>query len=249
MLSLLAAVVFAQSVSLHIGKDPQDSVAKAKRDSIAIRREQRRDSLRAREIVHDSLRKEARLARKLPVTPSVLATAFKDPGARDMLLRAREARLNQDTALTGYIANGYERMSLGMGFKRIGRDRLMMRTERASRVTWERGKGAIVDVKGARSAFPMLDGILDKEDSDPDMGMDEVDIPYVPGRETLWIGSGMAKADVSESEIIHPLANGAEAYYTYESGDSVGLQLPGCQRIELKELRIRPRHPKWNVAV
>jgi hypothetical protein len=249
MLSLLAAVVFAQTVSVHVGKDPQDSVAKAKRDSIAIRREQRRDSLRARELVHDSLRKEARLARKLPVTPSVLATAFKDPGARDLLLRARQARLNQDTALTGYIANGYERMSLGMGFKRIGRDRLMMRTERASRVTWQRGKGAIVDVKGARSAFPMLDGIMDKEDSDPDMGMDEVDIPYVPGRETLWIGSGMAKADVSESEIIHPLANGAEAYYTYESGDSVGFQLPGGQRIELKELRIRPRQPKWNVAV
>jgi len=249
MLALLAAVVFAQSVSVHVGKEPQDSVAKAKRDSIAIRREQRRDSLRAREVVHDSLRKEARLARKLPVTPAVLATAFKDPGARDLLLRAREARLNQDTALTGYIANGYERMSLGMGFKRIGRDRLMMRTERASRVTWQRGKGAIVDVKGARSAFPMLDGILDKQDADPDMGMDEVDIPYVPGRETLWIGSGMAKADVSENEIIHPLASGAEAYYTYESGDSVGFQLPGGQRIELRELRIRPRQPKWNVAV
>jgi hypothetical protein len=249
MLALLAAVVFAQSVSVHVGKDAQDSVAKAKRDSIAIRREQRRDSLRAREVVHDSLRKEARLARKLPVTPAVLATAFKDPGARDLLLRARAARLTQDTALTGYIANGYERMSLGMGFKRIGRDRLMMRTERASRVIWQRGKGAIVDVKGARSAFPMLDGILDREDADPDMGMDEVDIPYVPGRETLWIGSGMAKADVSENEIIHPLASGAEAYYTYESGDSVGFQLPGGQRIELKELRIRPRQPKWNVAV
>jgi len=249
MLALLAAVVFAQTVSVHVGKEAQDSVAKAKRDSVAVRREQRRDSLRARELVHDSLRKEARLARKLPVTPAVLATAFKDPGARDLLLRAREARLNQDTALTGYIANGYERMSLGMGFKRIGRDRLMMRTERASRVMWQRGKGAIIDVKGERSAFPMLDGILDKEDSDPDMGMDEVDIPYVPGRETLWIGSGMAKADVSENEIIHPLASGAEAYYTYESGDSVGFQLPGGQRIELKELRIRPRQPKWNVAV
>ncbi len=70
-----------------------------------------------------------------------------------------------------------------------------------------------------------------------------------PGRETLWIGSGLAKADVSENEIIHPLATGAEAYYTYASGDSVGFQLPGGQRIELRELLIRPRQPKWNVAV
>ena len=59
----------------------------------------------------------------------------------------------------------------------------------------------------------------------------------------------MAKADVSENEIIHPLAAGAEAYYTYQSGDSVEFQLPGGQRLKLRELRIRPRQPKWNVAV
>src|ERR1044072_2828975 len=49
--------------------------------------------------------------------------------------------------------------------------------------------------------------------------------------------------------MIHPLAEGAEAYYTYESGDSVSFQLPGGQRIELRELRLRPRQPKWNVTV
>jgi hypothetical protein len=248
MLALLAAAVIAQSsVSIQIGKEARDSASKAKRDSIAVVREQRRDSLRAREHVRDSVRRQSRLAKKLPLTPAVLATAFKDPAARELLLRARAARLSQDTSLTGYIANGYERMSIGMGFKRIGRNRLLLRSERASRVTWQRGKGAIVDVKGARTAMPILDGI--DHDADGDMGMDEMDIPYLPGRETLWIGSGMAKADVSDDEIIHPLASGAEAYYTYESGDSVGFQLPGGQKIELRELRIRPRQPKWNVAV
>src|SRR6266566_6202778 len=246
MLALLAVVVFAQShVSLQSGKENQDSIEKVKRDSIAILREQRRDSLRARARARDSIRKEIRLAKKLPVTPAVLATAFKDPRARELLLRAREARLTQDSSLTGYDANAYERMSVGMGFKRIGRDRLLMRSERASHVMWQRGKGAIIDVKGQRSAFPMLDGV---GKGDIDLGS-AGDIPYAPGRETLWIGSGLAKADVSENEIIHPLASGAEAYYTYQSGDSVTFQLPGGQRIELRELRIRPRQPKWNVAV
>ena len=246
MLTLLAAVVFAQShVLLQVGTDKQDSVTRAKRDSIAVGREQRRDSLRARGRVRDSVRKEIRLAKQLPVTPAVLASAFKDPRARELLLHARAARLTQDSSLTGYDAKAYERMSVGMGFKHIGRDRLLMRSERASHVMWQRGKGAIIDVKGQRSAFPMLDGV---GKGDIDLGS-EGDIPYTPGRETLWIGSGLAKADVSENEIIHPLAAGAEAYYTYESGDSVGFQLPGGQRLELRELRIRPRQPKWNVAV
>src|SRR6267143_2511461 len=168
MLALLAAAIFAQSsISLQVGKDAQDSLEKSKRDSIAIRtrdsiavrRDARRDSLRARGRARDSVRKEIRLARKLPITPSVLATAFKDPGARELLLRAREARLSQDSTLTGYDANAYERMSVGMGFKRIGRDRLLMRSERASHVVWQRGKGAIIDVKGQRSALPMIEGV------------------------------------------------------------------------------------------
>jgi hypothetical protein len=246
MLSLLAAVVFAQtSASIQLGPGKQDSVAKARSDSIAYSRDQRRDSLRARSRARDSVRKATRLAKRPPLTPAILASAFKDARARDLLLRARAARLTQDSTLTGYDVNGYERMSVGIGLRKIGRDRLLMRTERASHVVWQRGKGAVIDVKGQRSAFPMLEGV---GKGDFDMGT-VGDIPYAPGRETLWIGSGLAKADVSEDEIIHPLASGAEAYYTYASGDSVGFQLPGGQRIELRELRIRPRQPKWNVAV
>ncbi|HEX9382771.1 MAG TPA: hypothetical protein VF908_05175, partial [Gemmatimonadaceae bacterium] len=62
MLTLLAAVVFAQShVAVQVGKEKQDSVARAKSDSIAVRRDQVRDSLRARARVKDSVRKEIRL--------------------------------------------------------------------------------------------------------------------------------------------------------------------------------------------
>lgn len=246
MLSLLAAIVFAQSpVSLQIGAGKQDSVARAKSDSVAVRREERRDSMRVRRGARDSARTAFRLAHRPPITPAVIASAFRDAGARDLLARARTARLSQDSTLTGYDASTYERLSVGMGFKRIGRDRLLMRKERATHVIWERNKGAVIEVKGARSVFPMIEGI---DDGDSDIE-DVSDLPYFPGRETLWVGSGLAKADVSEDEMIHPLAAGAEAYYAYSSGDTVSFQLPGGQRIELRELRIRPREPKWNVAV
>lgn len=247
MIALVAAIVFAQStLSVQLGgKEKQDSASRARNDSIAVRRQERRDSTMERRRERDSVRKAIRLAKRPPITPAVLASAFRDARARDLLLRARAARLTQDSTLNGYDASSYERMSVGMGFKKIGRDRLLMRTERATHVVWQRNKGAIIDVKGERSAFPMLEGV---GHGDADFGTIG-DIPYYPGRETLWIGSGLAKADVSENEMIHPLATGAEAYYTYASGDSVSFQLPGGQRIELRELRIRPREPKWNVAV
>jgi hypothetical protein len=246
---VLALAVFAQSqISVTIGNQKKDSVDKTKRDSIAYARDLRRDSLRVRRHQHDSLERQARIARQLPLTPKVLATAYKDPAARDLLQRARTARLIQDSTLSGYESNGYERLSVGMGFRRIGRNRLLLRGERASHVVWQRGKGAIVDVTGQRAVFPMIEGI---NDGDPDLNMsgEMADIPYAPGRETLWIGGGLARAKIDEDEMIHPLAEGAEAYYTYESGDSVAFQLPGGKRIQLRELRIRPRRPKWNVGV
>jgi hypothetical protein len=249
MVVILALALFAQTnISVRIGSDAKksDSAAAAVRaEANSLRREARNDSLRARRAKYDSVNKERRLSKRIPLTPALLSSAFRDPGARTLLNAARAARLDQDTSLRGYDATSYERMSVGMGFKRIGRDRLLMRNERAARVVWSRGSPALVQILGRRQVMPMLEGAGDAE-IDPSQ---DVLIPYYPGRESLWIGSGLAKADVSESEIIHPLASGAEAYYTYATGDSVSFKLPGGKTIQLRELVIRPRAPKWNVAL
>lgn len=249
---MLAIALYAQtSVSIGVGNNPGDSVAKAKRearaDSIAAVRASRRDSLRRVRVGKDSVRTSRKRERVLPVTPLVLATAFKDERARRLFLDARAARMRQDSSLQSYDVLAYERLSVGLGFKRIGRERLFMRTERASRVTWNRNVGAQVEVKGRRTAFPMLIGIEDAE-SDADLGSSGA-IPYFPGKETLWFGSGMAKANIEEMGMVHPLANGAEAYYTYEAGDSISFRMPGGRSIQLRELKVRAREPKWNLAV
>lgn len=198
-------------------------------------------------------RRRRHQGRRKPVTAELLATAFKDATAKATLLRARAARLTQDSALVAYDAMSYERVSVGLGFGRIGRDRLLFRHEAAAHVRWRQGVGAWVDVKGARSAVPMASGSgasvkveLDDEMSDPDM-MGE--IPYYPGYEPLLIGGDLARAQVDETEIVHPVAEGAEAYYTYETGDSISFKLPDGKVIQLRELKFRPRQPKWNVAV
>lgn len=249
MLHLLAVALFAQtSVNIHIG-DRKDSAKRARaeavQDSIADFRASKRDSIRAARTERDSSRGARRRARAIPVTPALVANAFRDERTRALVLNARAARMKQDSTLSGYDASTYERMSVGLGFKRIGRERILFRSERASRVVWKRGQGAYVEVKGQRSAFPMLSGIGSGETQ---MG-GESPLPYYPGRETLWIGSGLAKADVEDMELMNPLANGAEAYYTYASGDSVSFRLPGGKVVQLRELLVRPRQPKWNLAL
>jgi hypothetical protein len=186
-----------------------------------------------------------------PVTAELQASAFKDATAKITLLAARAARLKQDSALVAYDAMTYERISVGFGFGSIGRDRLLFRHEAAAHVRWQQGKGVWVDVKGARNAAPMVgkEARVEIDDgmNDPDM-MGE--IPYYPGYEPLWVGGGdVARAQVDETEIVHPIADGAEAYYTYETGDSVSFKLPDGKVIQLRELRVRPRQPKWNLGV
>ncbi|HUQ21229.1 MAG TPA: hypothetical protein VM099_16535 [Gemmatimonadaceae bacterium] len=245
MIALLAVALFAQtSVTISVGGKPKDSATAKKQDSIEIARDRRRDSVRARIAHADSAQRKRREARTIPLTPALLSSAFRDSRARDLLTAARVARLEQDTALRGYDATAYERMSVGMGFKRIGRDRLLMRHERAARVVWSKGSPVLVTILGRRTVMPMLEGSGDAE-----IGAEGVPIPYFPGRESLWIGSGLAKADVTDDEVIHPLASGAEAYYTYATGDSVSFQLPSGTRIQLRELVVRPRAPRWNVAL
>lgn len=147
-----------------------------------------------------------------------------------------------------YDATAYHRMSAGMSVGRVSRDRVFFRRESATRVRWHRDVGAHVEVLGARTVYPGVSA----DEANREMINDASDmtsLPYHPGQESLWIGSGLAKAEVNERELVHPLAEGAEAYYTYESGDAAGFRLPDGREIRLRELKVRPRVVRWNVVV
>ena len=190
-------------------------------------------------------RREKKEAKRIPMTPALLSSAFKDAPSRELLLLARSARTRQDSALQGYDATTYQRVSAGLGFTKFGRDRLAFRSEQSTHVRWRRGVGAYVDVTGSRSVIPIAG-----KGGNVRMGGSISPIPYYPGSETLWIGSSASNKAVDENEgIIHPLAEGSEAYYTYSSGDSATFRLPDGKAIRLRELQVRPRTPKWNLAV
>jgi len=185
-----------------------------------------------------------RRVRRIPLTPELERTAFRDARARTLLLRARAARLAQDSALRSYDARSYMRVSVGLGVRRLGPERLLFRAEHAARVRWARDAGIWVETTGRRAVVPMGGTDLDMSVATP--------IPYFPGREALWFPSEelrKVREEVNERDLLHPLATGAEAYYRYETGDSVGIRLPDGRAIHLRELRITARRPEWRAFV
>src|SRR5262249_45653291 len=103
---------------------------------------------------------------------------------------------------------------------------------------------------GARIGIPVAPPEAQREaleESLADGGITSV--PYAPGQDAMWLGLGPVKAEVNDRTVVQPLAVGAEAYYTYATGDSMSWTLPDGQRVRLRELEIRPRTPQWNLAV
>lgn len=187
-----------------------------------------------------------------PVTAEHLATAFKDARAKDLLTRAREARHQQDAALLSYDVNSYQRISAGIGIARLGRDRLVFRTEHSGRIRWQKDVGMYIDVTGARTALPGTPDIGEREAGKgiAEAGNDMLPIPYFPGYEALWTGSpDNVQSEIYDNGLVHPLAVGSEAFYTYRSGDTLTMTLPDKRVINLRSLEVRPRDTQWNLMV
>jgi hypothetical protein len=187
-----------------------------------------------------------RVRKVIALTPELEANAFHDAAARRLVGRARSARAAQDSLLQSYEATSIERVSVGAKLKALGRDRLVWRMETARKIQWQRGVGAHVEVLGSRAVAPVVS-------PDP-MAMRDVPsgprkIPYFPGRESLWPMGDIADVITDGGLWVHPLIAGAEAYYRYATGDSIGYKLPSGETIRITEIRLTPREPRWDLVV
>jgi hypothetical protein len=196
----------------------------------------------------DSIRR--RTPRRMPVTAEALRTAYHDEQARELVLRARHVRLTQDSSLRAYDANVRQRLTARLGIGAKGIQRVMYRQESASRVQWDANVGARVELTGARVGIPVAPEQAEREaleSSVIDGAM--TPIPYLPGREPTMGGAAPIRGEVDDRDVVQPLAEGAEAYYTYASGDSMTWTLPNGRKVRLREIAVRPRSPKWNLSV
>src|SRR4051812_34666470 len=194
----------------------------------------------------DSTRKDSTHAKKrsTAVTPAQMASAFDDAGARALLERAGRARLGQDSTINSYVANTVQRLTVGLAFTKFGRERIAFRTEQSSRVSWSRDIGAQIDITGKRSAAPLL-GAATEVDIEAALSP----VPYFPGRDAFWMGLNAISQSETDDDIVNPLAVGAEAHYTYRTGDSLSFHLPNGATIQLRELEVRPRRPDWFTVI
>ena len=193
--------------------------------------------------------KDGNTGRRRPVTANLMATAFKDQATRELFEKARRARLEQDSAIRNYDAMSRQRLSVNLGIGSRGREHLFYRRESSARVRWQHDVGAIIDVTGARAGIPMANKADELESVISDIAF-MTPIPYYPGMESLWImDEGSTRVEANDKEIVNPLTRGAEAYYTYALTDSVTFTLPSKEKIRLREIEVRPREPKWNLAV
>lgn len=223
----------------------QDSSGKTRRDSLT--KEQR-------ELIREVSRDARSVSRRLPrgdsttratLNEAAIASAFASPEAQTILLRAREARERQDSALRSYQATFTQRISVGMGARKLGLEKLLFRGDNVATISWRRDVGVWVKPLGSRVTVPIA------REATGDI-VDAVTIPYFPGRDQLWFpssSSAVTRIDVDDREIIHPLARGAERWYRYETGDSVDIRLPDSRVIHLRELRITARKPEWKTFV
>ena len=232
-LALAAAVSFQAETQTASSRDSaeseRDSIRRARREE---RHEQGSSVLRARKT-------------RTPLTAQLLANAYRDATARDIVSRARGARLEQDSSLMAYDARTLQRISARLGLRAMGRERLVFRTESATRVRWSRETGAWIDVEGTRTAIPMsfpgakaMAGALEMSP-----------VPYFPGREGLLRFTGMERVTDQEGLFVHPLAEGAEAYYRYETGDTISYSLPDGRTIRIVEVTVRAREPAFDLIL
>jgi hypothetical protein len=187
----------------------------------------------------------------LPVTAAVVASAFHDAPARELFNRARRAHAAQDSSIVSYDAKVKQRLSVFASLGHFGPDRLVYRSESAARVRWQRGTGARIEMTGNRVSAPPLGSEKIEREAVRDMVTDDKmsPIPYFPGSESLWIGGLSAQTEIDPGSMVNPLAEGAEAYYTYRTGQSLEFRLPGGTVVQLRELDVRPRSAKFNLAV
>jgi len=231
---------------------PAAAEAQAKRDSTQRRADTL--SLEERRAVREAVRDARTINRRrfggdsatrARLAAEAAASAFSDPEARAVFERAREARERQDSALKAYRATTTQRMSVHLGARRLGLEKLLFQGDNVAQISWRRDVGVRVRPVGSRMTVPMASDVHGDFVS-------AVSIPYFPGREQLWFPSsdfGRVKTEVDDRDIIHPLARGAERWYRYDTGDSADIRLPDGKVIKLRELRITARKPDWRTFV
>lgn len=163
-------------------------------------------------------------------SPAAIASAYRNPEARELVRRAREYRHLTDRSLRGYQTLARQRMSAGL--RTAFRDRQLFGSELAARVDWRRDGPVRVELLGARQRTV----VTDDDDGDDDDPRDNArSLAFDPTDDRMRMGL------LGNSWIRHPLAEGSERDYRFTAGDTLTVRLSGGESVRVYELRLEPR--------
>ena len=159
-------------------------------------------------------------------------SAYLDRDARVLVARARAARDSTESTIQAYTAVVKQRV--GVALRTPLKDRTLYRSEMAARVHWRRDDSNVVKMLGARQFHP---GSEWANDINPARySLDEV---FDPNNDRLYFG--LTDAEDDDVWIDHPLVDGSEASYRFQTGETLTIGLPDGRRVRVVELRILPR--------
>lgn len=152
--------------------------------------------------------------------------------AQEILDLARRRHENLDVELRDYRARLNTLVSVGLITDPMAPPQLVLASELASGVAWNRDQGLQIHMLGQRYVSSFTLG------ADAELGLDFSEPWFVataPGDSLRVLG----KLELPSRAAIHPFAEGAQRYYRYDVGDTVTLLTPG-RRTELVEVKITP---------
>ena len=164
------------------------------------------------------------------VSPSD-TTTYADRATQQLVTRAMERHVQQDSTVKDYQAKLRYRVSFGFA-KRKWADPLPVAVEeQAATVSWQLPNDLRVDLLGRRSASQLQGVDLATTFSHPWF------VPRTLGDSLRIFGASQTPSRAAP----HPLAPGAERFYRYAAGDSV-IITSGARRITIRSIAVVPKY-------
>lgn len=167
------------------------------------------------------------LALALAIVPALTGPA----AAQQALERARDRHQHADTTLHDYQARLNTLVSAGLIDDPLAPPRLILASELAAAITWDRESGQQIRMLGQRYVTSLGENV----EAGLDFGRPWF-VATTPGDSLRLLGSDI---ELPSRAAIHPFAEGAAAYYRYEIGDTIRLDL-GARTVHLVEIRVTP---------
>ena len=174
--------------------------------------------------------------------PDFAPDAFLDPVARQLYTSAMTNWTTLDESVVRYTALIEQRIAAAI--RTPLKDRVIYHNETALRAFWDQDYDAVVQVLGTRSQYPgreiaVREGELDWLEDLP------FDKPFEPGGDRLFWGmtdqEDVFEPDDDDFWLAHPLGEGADSLYRFQSGDTLTLSFPDGRRLEAIRLDVLPR--------